>query len=114
MNHNIEMNAGRTPALRAALLTTHAFTPILTHRRSRRTAMCANGTITVLAVVACLLPPPVISQVTQAARSQAGTDARDTVFFPHIDLVAVRDMRSVPAVDVVSGWHVHTVVGTTG
>jgi mannose-6-phosphate isomerase-like protein (cupin superfamily) len=39
--------------------------------------------------------------------------AQDTLYFPPPDRIAVRDMKSVPAIDIAPGIHVHTVVGAT-
>src|SRR4029079_3764661 len=42
------------------------------------------------------------------------SSAQDTIFFPAADRIAVRNLPSIPSIELVPGVHVHTVVGATG
>jgi quercetin dioxygenase-like cupin family protein len=42
------------------------------------------------------------------------SSAQDTVFFPAPGRIAIRHLPSIPAIELVPGVHVHTIVGTTG
>ena len=52
--------------------------------------------------------------IASAILTSAPAAAQDTIFVPPPGRIAIRDLRRVPAIDLVPGVHVHTVIGATG
>jgi mannose-6-phosphate isomerase-like protein (cupin superfamily) len=52
--------------------------------------------------------------IVSAIFTSAPATAQDTIFVPPPDRIAIRDLKLVPAVELVPGVRVHTVIGATG